>query len=179
MAGQVMVNDGNTIWSCDPRTNEVTKMDMSIEYRAIKFNTGIPDSEFRFKIPAGANHCQKEMTLDEAKKQANFTILSPSYLPAGFTFKSATVMKLDRIEMVSLLYMDGSKTFSINEKLKEDTPSVDMDGVEKVSINGAEGKLISLTTGGKLLTWSSAKLDFKMSSELSREETIKVAVSMK
>ncbi len=265
MAGQVMVNDGNTIWSYDPRTNEVTKMDLpendksfemdytfikellnqtdisyqttekfegrnvyiikaspknagmmmgarysmfvdsetwmplkidmldkddklmiSIQYTEVKFNTGIPDSEFEFKIPAGAKvvtqeqpPLPKEMTLEEAKKQANFTILSPSYIPAGYTFKTATVMKFDRIEMVSLLYMDGRKTLSITEKLREDTPAVDMDGVEKVSINGAEGKLMSLPTGGKLLTWSSAKLDFMMSSELSREETIKVAASIK
>ena len=28
MAGQVMVNDGKTIWSYDPEKNEVTRMDM-------------------------------------------------------------------------------------------------------------------------------------------------------
>lgn len=265
MAGQVMVNDGNTIWSYDPRTNEVTKMDLpendksfemdymfikellnqtdisyqttekfegrnvyiikaspknagmmmggrynmfvdsetwmplkidmldkddkliiSIEYREIKFNTGIPDSEFEFKIPAGTKviaqdpiTLPKELTLEEARNQADFTILSPSYLPAGYSFKSATVMKFDRIEMVTLLYMDGTKRLSITEKIKENTPAVDMDGVEKVSINGAEGKLISLPIGGNMLTWSSAKLDFMMSSELSREDAIKVAESMK
>lgn len=265
MAGQVTVSDGNTIWSYDPKTNEVTKMDMpendrsfemdytfvkellnqtdisyqttekfegrnvyiikaspknagmmmgarysmfvdsetwmpikiemldkddnrmiSIEYREVKFNTGIPDSEFEFKIPAGAKlvtpeqpQLPKEMTLEEAKQQANFTILSPSYLPAGYAFKSATLMKFDRIEIVSLLYMDGTKMLSITERLNEDAPSIDMGGVEKVSINGAEGELLSLPTGGKLLTWSSAKLDLMISSELSREETIKVAVSIK
>jgi len=89
------------------------------------------------------------------------------------------MMKFDRIEMVNWLYMEGTKTLSITEKLKEDTLAIDMDGIEKVSINGAEGKLMSLPTGGKLLTWSSAKLDLMMSCELSREETIKVAASMK
>ncbi|MBU4222422.1 MAG: DUF4367 domain-containing protein [Euryarchaeota archaeon] len=101
------------------------------------------------------------------------------HFPAGYTFKSTTMMKFDRIEMVNWLYMEGTKTLSITEKLKEDTLAIDMDGIEKVSINGAEGKLMSLPTGGKLLTWSSAKLDLMMSCELSREETIKVAASMK
>ncbi len=36
------------------------KLIISIEYREIKFNTGIPDSEFEFKIPAGAKVVTQE-----------------------------------------------------------------------------------------------------------------------
>lgn len=36
------------------------KLMISIEYREIKFNTGIPDSEFEFKIPAGAKVVTQE-----------------------------------------------------------------------------------------------------------------------
>lgn len=36
------------------------KLIISIEYREIKFNTGIPDSEFEFNIPAGAKVVTQE-----------------------------------------------------------------------------------------------------------------------
>lgn len=159
---------------------------MSFEYKEIKFNTGIPDSEFEFKVPEGVTVITRdmppmpeEMTLEEAKKKVNFTVLSPSYLPAGYAFKTATVMKYDSVETVNLIYLEGTRTIYIMEKPRENIPDIDMPDIEKVSINGAEGKLLSLPIGGKMLTWSTEKLDIVMSSELSKEEMIKVAGSMK
>lgn len=272
MAGQVMVNDGNTIWTYDPKKNEVTKMDMpkrdvpeinrtsdqdytksikeilnqadisyqgtekldersvyfikvspkngstwmgmrfsmwvdsetwmplkmetfdkndklltSIEYRDIKFNTGIPDSEFEFKVPEGAKVITREppvppkkMTLEEVRKEVNFTVLSPSYLPEGYTFDSATVFKYDTKEIVSLAYQKGSENLMISEKQRDDTnPPPDFGEVEKVSINGADGKLISGFSESKMLTWNSGKLELMLSGMFSKEEMIKVAGSMK
>ncbi len=265
MAGQVMVNDGKTIWSYDPKKNEVTRMDMpeiskpseqdytqsikellnqtdisyqgtekfegrsvyiikaspkngsmlmgirysmlvdsenwmplkiemfdkndklmtSIEYRDIKFNTGIPDSEFEFKVPEGAKVITRElpappkkMTLEEARKEVNFTVLSPSYVPSGYTFDSATVFKYDGKESVSLLYRNSSSTFVLTEKLFDDIQRPDFGEVEKVSINGAEGKLISLP-GSNMLVWNNGKLELILSVTLSKEEMIKVAGSVK
>ena len=89
-------------------------------------------------------------------------------------------MEFSGKEIVSLVYKDSTKTLAITEQLKgEDTPEFEMGDVEKVSINGAEGKLINQPFGGTLLTWSSAGVDYMLSSELGREESIKLAVSMK
>jgi outer membrane lipoprotein-sorting protein len=62
---------------------------MTMEYRNVEFNTGIPDSEFEFKIPQGAKVISrkitppKEMTLDEARQTVNFTVVVLSiYLKA-------------------------------------------------------------------------------------------------
>lgn len=268
MAGQVMVNDGKTIWSYDPKKNEVTKMDMpkinmttseqdytksikellnqtdisyqgtekfegrsvynikaspkngsmlmgihysmwvdsetwmplkmemfdkndklmtSIEYRDIKFNTGIPDSEFEFKVPEGAKVVTRElpappkqMTLEEVRKEVNFTVLSPSYLPEGYVFESATVFKYDKMEIVSLTYQKGSQMFLLSEKLKDDTNKApDFGDVEKVSINGAEGKIMSGFGESKMLTWNIGNLELMLSDPLSKEEMIKIAGSIK
>ncbi len=264
MAGQIMVNDGKTIWSYDPRKNEVTRMDIpeiarpqeqdytqsikeilnqtdisyqgmenfegrsvylikaspknssmfmdirysiwvdsetwmplkmeifdkndklmtSIEYRDIKFNTGIPDSEFEFKMPEGAKIVERErpeikqMTLEEARKEVNFTILSPSYLPSGYTFDSATVFKFDDKESVSLLYRNSSSTFMLTERTVDDTPRPDFGEVEKVSVNGTEGKLISMP-GSNMLFWNNGDIELILSTTFGKEETIKVAGSVK
>lgn len=263
MAGQIMVNDGKTIWNYNPAKNEVTRMDMpeigklseqdytrsikellnqtdisclgtdkfegrsvyiikaspkngsmgirynmfvdsenwmplkmemfdkndklmtSIEYRDIKFNTGISDSEFEFKVPEGAKVVTRElpappkkMTLEEARKEVNFTVLTPSCLPEGYTFDSATVFKYDDKESVSLLYRNSSSTLVLTEKLLDDIQRPDFGEVEKVSINGAEGKLISLP-GSNMLVWNNGKLELMLSGTFSKEEMIKVAGSVK
>ncbi len=269
MAGLVMVNDGKTIWSYDPKKNEVIKMDIpeinntnpseqdyiqsirellnqtdisyqgtdkfegrsvyliraapkkedtllglhfsmwvdsenwmplkmetfdkndtllsSIEYRDIKFNTGIPDSEFEFKIPEGAKVSTREMpappkkiTLEEAKKEVNFSVISSSHLPAGYVFESATVFKYDKMEIVSLTYQNGSQILQLSETLKDDTKKAPGFGdTEKVSINGAEGKIMSGFGEGKILTWNIGNLELVLSGPLSKEELVKVAGSIK
>ncbi|HEY9206180.1 MAG TPA: outer membrane lipoprotein-sorting protein [Candidatus Methanoperedens sp.] len=264
MAGQIMVNDGKTIWNYDPKKNEVTRMDIpetersyepdytqfikeilnqtdisyqgtdkfegrsvylikaspkdnsklmgihyrmwvdsetwmplkieifdkndklmtSVEYRDIKFNTGIPDSEFEFKMPEGAKIVEREppefkqMTLEEARKEVNFTILSPSYMPSGYKFSNATVSKFDDKESVSLLYVNGSSTFVLTERTVDDTPMPDFGEVENVSINGAEGKLISMP-GSNMLVWNNGDIELMLSTTFGKEETMKVAGSVK
>jgi len=161
------------------------KLMTSIEYRDIKFNTGISDSEFEFKVPEGAKVVTRElpappkkMTLEEAMKEVNFTVLTPSYLPEGYTFDSATVFKYDDKESVSLLYRNSSSTLVLTEKLLDDIQRPDFGEVEKVSINGSEGKLISLP-GSNMLVWNNGKLELMLSGTFSKEEMIKVAGSVK
>jgi hypothetical protein len=165
----------------------LNKLMTSIEYRDIKFNIGIPDSEFEFKIPEGAKVVTRElpappkqMTLEEARKEVNFTVLVPSYLPEGFTFNSSTVFKFEKIETVSLEYKKGSQILSLSETLQDESnPSPDIGEVEKVNINGAEGKMISGFAGNNILIWNNGRIELGLSSPLSKEETIKVVGSIK
>ena len=74
---------------------------LDIEIRDVKLNTGIPDSEFEFKVPDGAQvkvlgpedfkSEPKKMTLEEAKELIDFKILTPEYLPEGYEFNYSTV----------------------------------------------------------------------------------------
>ncbi|AKB22951.1 outer membrane lipoprotein-sorting protein [Methanosarcina sp. WH1] len=73
-------------------------LDMKIQ--DLKLNTGIPDSEFEFKIPDGAQvkvlkpedfkNEPEKMTLEEAKQLTDFEILIPEYLPEGYEFNYST-----------------------------------------------------------------------------------------
>ena len=163
------------------------KLMTSIEYRDIKFNTGIPDSEFEFKVPEGAKVVTRElpappkkMMLEEVRKEVNFTVLTPSYLPEGYAFESATVFKYDAKEIVSLTYQKGSENLMFSEKQRDDAnPPPDFGDVEKVSINGVEGKMMSGFGESKMLTWNNGKLELMLSSPLGKEDLVKVAGSIK
>ena len=84
------------------------KLIMSMEYRNVEFNTGIPDSEFEFKIPDGAKVVTREMTLpkevtlDEARKSVNFSVAVPTYLPEGYILDKVTVFKYGNTQSVSI-----------------------------------------------------------------------------
>ncbi len=74
---------------------------IEIEIRDVKLNTGIPDSEFEFKVPDGAQvkvlgledfkSEPQKMTLEEAKELIDFKILTPEYLPEGYEFNYSMV----------------------------------------------------------------------------------------
>lgn len=74
---------------------------LEIEIRDVKLNTGIPDSEFEFKVPDGAQvkilgledfkSEPQKMTLEEAKELIDFEILTPEYLPEGYEFDYSIV----------------------------------------------------------------------------------------
>lgn len=103
-------------------------------------------------------------------------MISPSYLPEGYVFESATVFKYDKIEIVSLTYQKGSQVFQLSENLKDNTNQApDFGAVETVNINGAEGKFVSGFGEGKMLIWNIGNLELVLSGPLSKEEMIKIA----
>ncbi|AKB52533.1 hypothetical protein MSBRW_3280 [Methanosarcina barkeri str. Wiesmoor] len=74
---------------------------LEMEIRDLRLNTGIPYSDFEFKIPDGAQvkvleledlkNEPEKITLEEAKQLTDFEILIPEYLPEGYEFNYSTV----------------------------------------------------------------------------------------
>ena len=72
-----------------------------VEIRDLKINTGIPDSEFKFEIPEGAEvktmdldeelKLPENLSLEEARQQASFEILTPEYIPDGYVLNSTSI----------------------------------------------------------------------------------------
>lgn len=98
-----------------------SKLIMTMEYRNVEFNTGIPDSEFEFKIPQGAKVVTREMTLpeemtlDEAREAVNFAVIAPEYLPEGYLLDKVIVFKFDEIQSLAISYKKGDEILSIYE----------------------------------------------------------------
>ena len=158
----------------------------SAEYRNFQINTGISDEEFQFEIPEDAKvqtmeemMLPQEMTLEEAQEEATFDILVPSYLPEGYEFDNAMVIQ-GFIETVSLTYHNGDERLGISELVFEDEPQTSpiMNNAEVVSINGVEGKLVSIYGDSKMLQWEIGNIQLTLSGSLDKEELIQIAESM-
>jgi len=181
----------------DKETWMPLKMDMkdadgnpmySVEYRNFQINTGISDDEFQFEIPEGAKVktlsmdellTSQGMTLEEARDEATFDILVPSYIPDGYEFEDAMIGQ-GFVESVSLTYKDGDVVLYISESVFEGEPQTSpiMDSAEDVSINDVGGKLVTIYGDNKMLQWEIGNVQLTLSGSQDKEELIQIAESM-
>ncbi|AKB84238.1 outer membrane lipoprotein-sorting protein [Methanococcoides methylutens] len=168
---------------------------MVTEFRDLKVNTGIPDSEFVFDIPEGtdvvtfdsfAEFVAEEMPLEEEQTVSENHVFLPSYLPEGYEFESMTHNNNPKYfedvrETVSIVYPGESGHLYINENFYDGEPPaiMDIDG-EMVDINGHEGILISPDDVGESvsLSWTIGNARISMIGSMGSEEIIKIAESM-
>lgn len=160
-----------------------------VEYRDITFNTGIPDSEFIFKVPEGAEVVEKsfgdmpeEMTLEEARANLSFEPKTPSYLPDGYEFELAMVSGKEHNRLF-LIYKNESDRLHLSEEVSYDAeqPESKMYDSEMVRINDARGKFVSTSVFGinmNTLWWSVDGIDYSLSGTLAKEELIRIAESI-
>jgi outer membrane lipoprotein-sorting protein len=163
---------------------------VKVEYRDTTFNTGIPDSEFIFEVPEGAevveavveesfeDRMPEKMTLEEARANLTFDLKTPSYLPEGYEFDHVMVTGGER-EVVSLKYTNGDERLYLSEWISDDTEQSRprMGDPEVVSINGTDGEFTSMF-GMNTLQWSAGGIDYSLSGTLEKDELVNVAESM-
>lgn len=169
---------------------------IEIEILDLKVNAGIPDSEFVFEVPEGATvktvdldsfEIPEQTTLEEARESAGFEILVPEYLPEGYAFNYSMVSNDSWIapegqacETVSLTYENEEEDIiSLSETVYEtEAPEAAiMNSAEDVSINGTEGKYLTLGDM-KILSWEIGDIDMSLSASLDKTELLKIAESI-
>lgn len=161
----------------------------------LKVNTGIPDSEFEFEVPAGAvikvidlNNLEvpEKMSLEEAREKASFEILVPEYIPEGYALNYTmidykTAIEDQSHETVILNYQKEDEFFHVTQTIYEDKPEEDVmlaQTAENVSINGKEGKYINQFGEFKLLEWNIGEFEMTLSGFLEKAEMLKIAESI-
>jgi outer membrane lipoprotein-sorting protein len=146
-----------------------------VEYRNVSFNTGLNDDLFEFTPPEGAKIIEKEfklpekLTIEEAQKKVNFTIIKPSYT-ASYKFDYAMVFN----DFVQLYYKKGDNAIVISEREGESKP---LPNAEKVKIGNIEGEMAEVF-GSRILRFSKNNIDITIAGKLSEEELVKIAESM-
>ncbi|MCM1986308.1 outer membrane lipoprotein-sorting protein [Methanococcoides seepicolus] len=165
------------------------------EYRDFEVNTGIPDSEFEFEIPEGAevvtldgleDLIPEEVTLDEAQELSEYDVLVPSYITEGYEFEVATVNNNTQFfgevqETVSITYSKDSEALRISEIFYgEESPTIMENRGEIVDINGHEGQVVSSPFGDDYasLSWNIENARMIISGPVNSDELIKIAESM-
>lgn len=166
------------------------KLFEKIEIRDLKVNSGIPDSEFRFEIPKGAKIVEEKLpeilSLEEARKKVSFKILTPEYLPEGYSFNSSMIFSNNEFhsdevfETVHLTYMKDKDSIGLTETVYEnmssDTKAILSDG-EDIKINGIEGKYVSIGDE-KVLRWKLGNVSLSLFTSLEKDEMLKIAESI-
>lgn len=118
-------------------------------------------------------------SLAEAQKVADFEILSPGYMPAGYTFKEASGFGTFSGYM-HLVYSNGSDKITLNiTKMSEQNKfEVSTNGqVEQVDINGNSGTWSEPNN----VMWENDNINYSLdcSPGLGKAEAIKIAQSIK
>ncbi|WP_082098633.1 MULTISPECIES: DUF1616 domain-containing protein [unclassified Methanosarcina] len=153
-----------------------------------------PDSEEDSEVP-------EKLSLEEARQQASFEIITPEYLPDGYVFNYSIVYNNGNItpedqdaKIVILNYQKGNKSFQIKEtvyeskwefgdaeitvypdKLEENTF---MEGTEKISINERDAKYLEGPEDLNLLQWELGGVEITLSGSLEKAEMLKIAESL-
>ncbi|GCC11846.1 hypothetical protein IPdc08_01909 [archaeon] len=125
-----------------------------------------------FKIP-------KEMTLQKAQKEVNFTILTPSYLPEGYKFASAMVLAFTfSKKIVAITYKKEESKILLHFSEHRGTKPFPGPGAKVININGNKGYYSSINTIN-VLSWTSNNMVFVLTSQLSKKDMEKIAESVK
>jgi len=149
--------------------------------RSFEFNTGVADERFQFEIPEGAKVTNigdtrpTPLTLDEARAQAGFALLVPTYLP-----ERVTLIDVLAVDEAFIFHYDHSMTsFTIVQDLVSGMTTSTNVQVTEVAVRGQMANLISDNTQDNVfLTWRENEVVITIAGHISQDEILRVAESL-
>jgi outer membrane lipoprotein-sorting protein len=148
--------------------------------RSFELNTGIADDRFQFEIPEGAQVVNIEdkqptsITLDEARDQADFSLLVPTYLPEG-----ATLINVFAMDGAFVLYYDHAATsFTVMQGASPEVGELPLGQETSVTMRGQEATLIADGLGNSFLTWVEGEVVITIAGRIGEDEIVQVAESL-
>jgi len=151
-----------------------------VRVRSFELNTDLADDVFQFEIPEGAHVIEIEdlqpipLTLDEARAQADFTLLVPAYVPQGVTL--IDVFTLDGAFL--LRYDHSTVSFTIKQERAPEVGETPGGQTAEVSVRGQVGTLVTDGLGNSLLTWMEDEVVITIAGRISQDEILEVAESL-
>ena len=148
--------------------------------RSFELNTGIAEDRFQFQIPEGAKVTNAEdkrpqhLTLDEARAQANFALLVPTYVPEGVTLIDVLTMG----EAFILHYDHSTTSFSVIQGFSDGVREAPTGQKTEVTVRGQTANLIADSLGNNFLTWVEDGVTITIAGHISQDEILKVAESL-
>ncbi len=157
----------------------------TLQYRAIEYNIGLPDSLFQFTPLLGAEAVPEEARvkvpvvkrtdLAEAQRAIGFPLLLPAYLPTGMSFVEARVVEGGG--SVTLIYAgdEGSLTITEARAMGVGLPDIG----QEISLRGTTARLQRQGDRFLSLRWQEGGLVIFVSGTIPEEEALEIARSMK
>ncbi|MGD8405558.1 MAG: hypothetical protein PVJ21_18010 [Anaerolineales bacterium] len=148
----------------------------------LEVNKGVDEALFKFEIPEGvevvsiADMKPESLTLDEATASAEFDILTPDVTPEGSTLVDVLDVQGTIVQRYNL--SDGG-SFSIAQGESDETPKPSTEE-QAVEVRGVAGSLFASEDGDRvLLTWSEGGQHFYIAGDLTPDQALAIANSLK
>ncbi|MBP3953113.1 DUF4367 domain-containing protein [Bacillus suaedae] len=149
-----------------------------------EFESSTPTNEY---VHEDGQLVIEQMSLEEAQKATTFPIITPGYIPEGFSLVDVTIVKREGqlSNDISLNYQsDEDRAFRIKQQSVEEGMAVglatDIEDtlVEDIVIHGQPATLMIFESEKSEILWVTQQHYFSIKGELSREEIEKVANSL-
>ncbi|KPL85756.1 outer membrane lipoprotein-sorting protein [Herpetosiphon geysericola] len=166
---------------------------VSFAAETLEVNKGIDKAVFSAQPPAGAEVVKiadmiKEMeqaapttdlTLDQAKTQAGFSLLAPSET-LGTNLSDVQLLKLAKATTVIQTYAGADLEWTLVQAKGDDPDAKIERGGTQVTVRGVQGTLIEGRGNvGVVLTWQEADVTFVITGNIDGEQATKIAESLK
>ncbi len=156
------------------------KLWYGMEYKKVSFNKPLPDNAFAFEFPTNAmvidwDYADTGISLEEAKKTMNFSVMQPSKLPAGLKVEKIIRAK-GTIPMLAMVMDHGGTRVSLFQS-HAFGPSPLMKYGKEVKIANTKGYL-SFTGPFSSIVWIKDKTQFTLIGNLSYPQLLALASSV-
>jgi len=148
----------------------------------LEINAGVDEGLFSFEIPAGVEVVNfsdlepKSLTLNEAAASADFEFLTPEAPPEGATLVDVLDVRGAIVQRYAL--PDGG-SFSIAQGQSDEAPKPSTEE-QAVEVRGAAGSLFVSEDGNRvLLTWSDGGVFFYIAGDITSDQALSIAESLK
>lgn len=151
-------------------------------YRDVKVNVGLADDLFEFTIPEGVRVTEggvmpEVVTLDEARKAVGFSLLEPSYLPAGVSLRQVSRVGSGADLTIVLDYGQGNSTLTISEN-RVVPGAGPMPGTSPTNLGGLSAEVIQ-SGEFSIVHWITGDVELSMTGNLPLDELGRIARSMR
>ena len=156
--------------------------EVSVTTQELEVNQGVDESLFIFDIPDGtkvvgfADMKPESISLDEAAASAEFEVLTPDAVPDGATLVDVLDVKGMIVQQYTL--PEGG-SFSIAQGKTDEAkkPSTQEQAVE---VRGVAGSLFASEENDKtLLSWTEGEISFYVAGNITAEQALAIAESLK
>jgi outer membrane lipoprotein-sorting protein len=159
------------------------KLVSSILFKEVRLNTNLSMNEFRFSPPPGIRIVEgdltiRETTLAEARQMVTFGLAQPTYLPEKLVLRS--VNRAGAGESVAIIFEytnDAGITVSLTESAIE-PGAPNLVGTRRVEYGGRTYEVIQ-TEEYVIMYWTATGVVFDLTGNLSMDEMLKIAGSVK
>lgn len=152
-------------------------------FKQINYRKTLPLRLFTFTAPCGVKTYYPGRggiisEINKVKGKVNFPVIFPAYLPKGYVFDSAAVNNYKGNFIVHLRYKDGVNTLSIFQSLNSIKLRTKKEKTKKVIVNKSRA-YIGKEENLKVLSYRRGKISLLITGNLSEDNLIKIAESLK